>query len=221
MRGPGCDSHPLRVHFFLHPPFVYYDQEQIEIRIWAVDVGPGSSYDCLTAKIWAQIWAVDVGPGASYDWLTARIWAGDVGPGSSYDWLTARIWAGDVGSGSSNMIGWQQGFGPRIWTGDAGPKNYKELCLCTFLKCGYYYYYLFWICIYHEFVHQQVNEYPSAVNKCKFITWLLINDHKACHAPRIFLVKINRRKLRGYCTPGPYFWRLCAFSWKIKQLWTN
>ena len=26
--------------------------------------------------------------------------------------------------------------------------------------------------------------------------------------------------LRGYCTPGPYFWRLCAFSQKIKQLRT-
>ena len=24
--------------------------------------------------------------------------------------------------------------------------------------------------------------------------------------------------LRGYCTPGPYFWRLCAISQKIKQL---
>ena len=23
--------------------------------------------------------------------------------------------------------------------------------------------------------------------------------------------------LRGYCTPGPYFWSLCAFSQKIKQ----
>ena len=27
--------------------------------------------------------------------------------------------------------------------------------------------------------------------------------------------------LRGYCTSGPYFWRLCAFSQKIKQLWTK
>ena len=26
--------------------------------------------------------------------------------------------------------------------------------------------------------------------------------------------------LRGYCTPGPYFWRLCVFSQKIKQIWT-
>ena len=28
-------------------------------------------------------------------------------------------------------------------------------------------------------------------------------------------------RLRGYCTPGPYFWRLCAFSQKIKQLRTK
>ena len=27
--------------------------------------------------------------------------------------------------------------------------------------------------------------------------------------------------LRGYCTPGPYFWRLCAFSQKVKQLRTK
>ena len=27
--------------------------------------------------------------------------------------------------------------------------------------------------------------------------------------------------LRGYCTPGPYFWRLCAFSQKIKQFRTK
>ena len=27
--------------------------------------------------------------------------------------------------------------------------------------------------------------------------------------------------LRGYCTSGPYFGRLCAFSQKIKQLWTK
>ena len=27
--------------------------------------------------------------------------------------------------------------------------------------------------------------------------------------------------LRGYCTPGPYFWRLCAFSQKRKQLRTK
>ena len=26
---------------------------------------------------------------------------------------------------------------------------------------------------------------------------------------------------RGYCTPGPYFWRLFAFCQKIKQLWTK
>ena len=30
-----------------------------------------------------------------------------------------------------------------------------------------------------------------------------------------------RMCLRGYCTSGPYFWRLCAFSQKIKQLRTK
>ena len=27
--------------------------------------------------------------------------------------------------------------------------------------------------------------------------------------------------LRGYSTPGPYFWRFCEFSQKIKKLWTK
>ena len=27
--------------------------------------------------------------------------------------------------------------------------------------------------------------------------------------------------LRGYCTPGPYFWRFCVFYQKINQLWTK
>ena len=35
------------------------------------------------------------------------------------------------------------------------------------------------------------------------------------------LVVILMLSLRGYCTSGPYFWRLCAFSDKIKQLWTK
>ena len=32
---------------------------------------------------------------------------------------------------------------------------------------------------------------------------------------------IQSRPLRGNSTPGPYFGRLCAFSQKIKQLWTK
>ena len=32
---------------------------------------------------------------------------------------------------------------------------------------------------------------------------------------------ITTRSLRGYCTSGPYFWRLCTFSKKIKQLRTK
>ena len=35
-----------------------------------------------------------------------------------------------------------------------------------------------------------------------------------------FHLHISRR-LRGYCTPGPYFWRLCEFSQKIKRLRTK
>ena len=31
----------------------------------------------------------------------------------------------------------------------------------------------------------------------------------------------NTQTLRGYCTSGPYFWRLCAFSQKINQIWTK
>ena len=35
------------------------------------------------------------------------------------------------------------------------------------------------------------------------------------------LISLATFNLRGYCTSGPYFWRLCAFSQKIKQLWTK
>ena len=31
-----------------------------------------------------------------------------------------------------------------------------------------------------------------------------------------FMIKKRNGELRGYCTPGPYFWRLCAFSQKNK-----
>ena len=45
------------------------------------------------------------------------------------------------------------------------------------------------------------------------------------HTRKIEAKKKGRRKeaklLREYCTPGPYFWRLCAFSQKIKRLWTK
>ena len=33
--------------------------------------------------------------------------------------------------------------------------------------------------------------------------------------------KLNSNVLRGYCTPGPYFWKICIFSQKIKQLLTK
>ena len=32
---------------------------------------------------------------------------------------------------------------------------------------------------------------------------------------------VTEKRLRGYCTSVPYFWRLCAFSQKIKQLSTK
>ena len=38
--------------------------------------------------------------------------------------------------------------------------------------------------------------------------------------PRVVIQHIAH-VLRGYCTPGPYIWRLCAFRQKIKQLWTK
>ena len=37
----------------------------------------------------------------------------------------------------------------------------------------------------------------------------------------LFFIFASCESLRGYCPPGPYFWRLCAFSQKIKQLRTK
>ena len=36
-----------------------------------------------------------------------------------------------------------------------------------------------------------------------------------------FALFFKMADLRGYCTPGPYFSRFCAFSQKIKQLRTT
>ena len=46
-------------------------------------------------------------------------------------------------------------------------------------------------------------------SKVKFSTWS--NGNEIWYG----------ESLRGYCTSGPYFWRLCAFSQKIKQLRTK
>ena len=48
---------------------------------------------------------------------------------------------------------------------------------------------------------------PNFQHKSKFF-WILSNF-------------ILPGLLRGYCTTGPYFWRLCVFSQKIKQLRTK
>ena len=34
-------------------------------------------------------------------------------------------------------------------------------------------------------------------------------------------IQFSYPHLKGYCTSGPYFWRLFAFSQQIKQLWTK
>ena len=47
---------------------------------------------------------------------------------------------------------------------------------------------------------------------CMYVS--LVKDHNWT----VLKIKIY---LRGYCTSGPYFWRLCAFSQKIKQLRTK
>ena len=44
---------------------------------------------------------------------------------------------------------------------------------------------------------------------------------KKCKNQQFLAKFLNVCPLRGYCTSGPYFWRLCAFSQKIKQLRTK
>ena len=46
---------------------------------------------------------------------------------------------------------------------------------------------------------------------------VFVNGPSICRSP----VTPSITMLRGYCTSGPYFWRLCAFSQKIKQLRTK
>ena len=66
---------------------------------------------------------------------------------------------------------------------------------------------------------QQEQKLNKTVNLCR------TNNNDAITFMKVvtwnnFCVK-HRPYLRGYCTSGPYFWRLCAFSQKIKQLRTK
>ena len=49
--------------------------------------------------------------------------------------------------------------------------------------------------------------------------WIITGSRENLELP--FWTITRTYDLRGYCTSGPYFWRLCAFSQKIKQLRTK
>ena len=59
--------------------------------------------------------------------------------------------------------------------------------------------------------YQYIKIFKIKVNISAFLAaWMFDN--------KPYILKIG---LRGYCTPGPYFWRLCAFSQKVNNLWTK
>ena len=63
-------------------------------------------------------------------------------------------------------------------------------------------------------------------SKCIILNGQVIyTDNWKLKAADMWLIPLDRVTilftLRGYCTPGPYFWRLCPFSQKIKQLRTK
>ena len=69
----------------------------------------------------------------------------------------------------------------------------------------------------------------DANDMSKLLTWsatFCLKDPNLCNF-KIFWCCSNFTSLwktfvlRGYCTPGPYFWRICAFSQNIKQLRTK
>ena len=70
--------------------------------------------------------------------------------------------------------------------------------------------------------HEIFRDEADGLKSCKYI-WKKLRFLWKCEIWGNF-VKIwyfVNNCLRGYCTPGPYFWRLCAFSQKIKQLRTK
>ena len=70
--------------------------------------------------------------------------------------------------------------------------------------------------IYHQWLYQQTrNAFSTGIGINNFIHTLM-----SC-SNIIFRKLMTYYLLRGYCTSGPYFWRFCAFSQKIKQLRTK
>ena len=57
--------------------------------------------------------------------------------------------------------------------------------------------------------------------KKRTYTNLIIFSKLIIHWNQSWKSNISTTDLRGYCTPGTYFWRLCVFSQKIKPLWTK
>ena len=72
----------------------------------------------------------------------------------------------------------------------------RELLYCPLVAC-FHFTVEYWVICVNLLVLFMANKKPKNVNN---ETW---------------------KMLRGYCTSGPYFWRLCAFSQKIKQLRTK
>ena len=64
----------------------------------------------------------------------------------------------------------------------------------------------------------------SPTHLCSQANWEQAQAFKPCIAQNYQIwchIHTAKETLRGYCTPGPYFLRLWAFSQKIKQLWTK
>ena len=54
------------------------------------------------------------------------------------------------------------------------------------------------------------------------VSWMLpgfftLAQNRRCMSHRDRELNLQYTALRGYCTSGPYFWKLCAFSQKIKH----
>ena len=72
-----------------------------------------------------------------------------------------------------------------------------------------------------------VQEVPISNPFCLHTGFLSLLFHMKIYIPSLLLSEfgicwqVHTITSRGYSTPVPYFWRLCAFSQKIKQLWTK
>ena len=99
--------------------------------------------------------------------------------------------------------------------------NLSNMFVFAYLHFYFLFYLLIMFNIFFKYylLYYMTRPHHARVNWSKYVPLFLVDCNKLIWL-FLFIILLSRT-LRGYCTPGPYFWRFCAFSQKIKQLWTK